>query len=257
MSSNTGLSGIQATQDTADFLRVYASATIALGDTTPAGARPITNAFNVSSAIGLDGSATTARVQVAFTTPLSSDRYNILGTLQSVNPVSWNSDNTLIWHVVAQSQTGFVISTREVSSVAQNVNFVFDVVARDKILGTPPLQSISQEVALNTPVILDNIKVAAILPFTGFSIGTVSGTMTVDINATTQYGLNSQLIYGSSKTAHVMTTALTNPFVWTGDADGNGIQIWVRDKIGKKVYRIEMSLSATGSSFIRIERIFG
>lgn len=109
---------------------VVASGRVNIGDIIPAGARAVTNGFNIANATGLDGSLTDARLQVVFTSALPTTDYVINGHLTSLTSANWNNDNDSVWIVVDKLTTGFTIATRELASVTQNLSFDFQVVQR-------------------------------------------------------------------------------------------------------------------------------
>jgi drug/metabolite transporter (DMT)-like permease len=101
--------------------QVVAAGIVNLGDVVVAGARPIANNLNFASATG-SGSATTATLTVAFTTPLPSATYKIDLTFVSVVAGNSASDASIVWAVQSQSATGFVLMFRETVGVGQNVS---------------------------------------------------------------------------------------------------------------------------------------
>ena len=110
------------------FPKVLAKATVLIGDPVAVGARTLANVINVASASGLDGAATVTRMQVVFTTSVSTADYLINGDIVSVNPAGYVNDSSLSWVVVSKSTTGFVVVFRETLGVAQNINFDFVVI---------------------------------------------------------------------------------------------------------------------------------
>ena len=110
------------------FPKVLAKATVLIGDPVAVGARTLANVINVASASGLDGAATVTRMQVVFTTAVSTADYLIQANITSVNPAGYVNDSSLSWVVVSKSTTGFVVVFRETLGVAQNINFDFAVI---------------------------------------------------------------------------------------------------------------------------------
>ena len=152
-----------ASQNVNNFMQVYASAVVDVGDPTPVGVRGVTNSFNVASASGVDGAGPDSRLNVVFTTPLATTNYNIVGNIVSKVPGGWVNDDKLIFTIVSKATTGFTIAFRETASVFQDVNFSFDVVSRATLAGTPSVAVKSVLVLIDTPVTLDNLIVTPTL----------------------------------------------------------------------------------------------
>jgi hypothetical protein len=104
--------------------KVLARARVDCGDPIPAGARPITAALNVASAIG-GGQTVTTSLTITFTTPITDPDYGIDFTPYCNGAANANNDNTLTWMIRSKTSTGFVLSVRELASVAQNVSVDF------------------------------------------------------------------------------------------------------------------------------------
>jgi hypothetical protein len=110
----------------ANLIRCVARGTIDIGDAVALGPRPITNAFNIASAVG-GGSLTNSTLTITFTTPAPLVSYDIWMTLQSNIATAANAiqDNTLTTIVQSRTVNGFVVSTREWTSISQNVSLRF------------------------------------------------------------------------------------------------------------------------------------
>jgi hypothetical protein len=239
--------------------QVYARATVDIGDPTAVGARPISSAFNVASATGLDGPGTDSRFSVAFSQPLATANYYIVGHFTSKTPAGWSDDNDLIWTVSSKTTTGFQIAVREVAvvGVAQAVDFDFMVLAMTSAGGALPGSEVSALVPLDTPVTIDNIRMEARLTGgQGFRVATVSGTLTYNISAICSYAADA--VFASNRPGLTMTTTMTHPFLWAGQSDADHVTGMIFDRTNNRVYEfMVMTNVAPTPSFIRIRRVYG
>ena len=112
---------------------------------------------------------------------------------------------------------------------------------------------ILQFVALDAPVTLDNIKIAARLG-PGFLVATVSGTITANISALTAYAADG--VFASSRVTKTITTTLTHPFGWVANSDGNWVTGTIFDRTNSLVYEFRvMSNAGPVLSFVYIKRL--
>jgi hypothetical protein len=206
--SNTATSNAGAA-----YSQIYAKASINLGDPIPVGARPITNSFNVATATGIDGTGTDARMNVVFTTPLATTDYVVVGHLTGVVAANFNNDNEVVWQVTNKTAAGFQLSTRELTGVAQNINFDFMVLALTAAAGVPQ-GAVAKYVGPNTTtlasVTLGNFILRYNATTTNVEIATVAGTETI--------GYYSEVNFASAAFDTAGTAlALTTTFQLIGD----------------------------------------
>jgi hypothetical protein len=114
---------------------------------------------------------------------------------------------------------------------------------------------ILQLVALDTPVTLDNIRIAArVTGGQGFAVATVSGTITANISAITVYAADA--LFGSSRVTQTITTTLTHPFNWVGNVNGNWLTGTIFDRTNNLVYEFRvMSNTSPVLSVVYIKRL--
>jgi hypothetical protein len=115
--------------------------------------------------------------------------------------------------------------------------------------------SISQFVALDTPVTLGTIRLEARLTGgQGFRIGAVAGTINADISALCTFATDS--VFGSNRPNVALTAAMLHPFAWLGQSDADHITGMVRDRTNSQVYEFKIiTCLAPTLSFIQIVRI--
>jgi hypothetical protein len=236
-------------------LLAVASGYVDLGDPVPVGARPFVSYFNVSSATGIDGSVSDARLSVNFTVPATTANYTISGALRSKVAANWNNDNDTTWQVVSQSTTGFVIAIKEYVSIAQGLFFDFTV---HTTAATPALLPTQLEVValvpLNTAVSIDNLQMEARLTGgQGFRLSSVAGTFQYNISAVTSYAADA--VFGSNRPTLTATTAMAHPFAWTGQSDADAMTGMIYDRTNGRVYEFCIQTNvAPVLSYIRITR---
>jgi hypothetical protein len=193
---------------------IVASARITLGDPTPVGVRPLSNAFNVATATGVDGSTTAGRVNVVFASPLPTNDYVVNGHLTSVAPGGFANDSQTIWTLADKTTTGFTLVVREVANVVQNLFFDFQISLRRAIgNNVPTFQStyVGPSTAQNSTVRLDNLIIRYNQATLDVEIALASGTLSV-------YAHN-ECIFGNSFINTVGILNLTTTFQILGDPD--------------------------------------
>lgn len=195
---------------TQNLPQIVAKATVAINDPVPLGARVVTNAFNVASATGLDGSLAQARLSVVFATPVASADYIITGNVTSQAPGAWVNNSSTFWTVVSKTTTGFTITFREVVATTQAVNFDFMVQQQQAVgLGAPAFSSTYVGITTGTNAIvrLDNFLVRYNNTTNNLEIATVTGSETIFSYDETVFGAGSFInIVDATK---VVTTAFS------------------------------------------------
>jgi hypothetical protein len=232
-----------------------ARGTVDIGDPIPLGARPVSNATNIASATGLDGAGTQARLQINFTTPVTSANYVVNGHLTSISAAGWVNDSSVYWYCVSKSTTGFVIAVREVAGIAQSVTFDFQVLQQSVIAGqtltagtginitngvvsTSPtsfagnITAIGQKFPSLTELVFDpalatSPKVRWNAGLDRFEIATIAGTATADITTSINFGTQGTTINGAGGvdgSTQGTPLSLTTTFQVFGDAGLTGIE---------------------------------
>lgn len=230
---------------------IVAKGRVDIGDPIPAGARTVTNGVNIASATGLDSAATDARLQVNFSSALTSADYIISGELVSQNAANWGSDNEIVWTVVSKTITGFVISTRELSIlVTESLFFDFQVhqagvntstayvagsgisITGNTIAATPSVLSgniiaIGEKYPSLTEITFGNFRMRWNAPSDRYEIATVAGTEVIEWTTMSMYGGQSTVINGGGgmdATTEGTPITATTTFQIIGDAGILGIE---------------------------------
>ena len=162
--------------------QVVAKASVNIGDAVPTGARPISNGFNVTSATGVDGSTTVARMNVVFSSALQSNDYVISGHVTGQTPASYPNESQLIWMIVNKTTTGFTVVFRELAGAVQVANWDFQVIQQNLIGAyAPPLASkyVGPNTGTLAQVQLGNFIVRYNAGNTNLEIATVAGTESI------------------------------------------------------------------------------
>lgn len=212
---------------------IVAKGRVNIGDPISIGAKTVTNSVNIAGATGLDNSTAQGRLQINFTSALSSVDYIISGELVSQNVADWNNNDEIIWTVVSKSITNFVISFKQFANVVQSLFFDFQIhqagvntstayvagagidITNSTISAVPTTLSgniiaIGEKYPSLTEITFGNLKMRWNAPSNRIEIATVTGTESLEWTTMIVYGNQSTIINGGGGVdATVLGTPIT------------------------------------------------
>jgi hypothetical protein len=215
----------------ANTVQMMVKGVVRCGDAIAAGARAVTNSYNVASATGLDNSGANARLQVNFTTALPDNDYMILGHFRSFAPGNWINDNDVYWSVVQKNNGNFIISSSEIAGSGQDLLFDF-VVLRLNVPVAAPVQSRHVGVSGGNPSItFGNFVVRYNSASTNLEIATVLGNENISYY--------SMVAFGDAQFDDAVAVTIGTAFVTLGDPGVIG---------GQEMRRIFLGITTAGDT---------